>query len=88
MQIEYAIPGLEEEIKSIVSIATKESIEKYYKQLTSKEWMNISEACEYIGVSFNTFQKFRAMGLKVAEIDGVKRISRKEINQFLESNSF
>ena len=61
--------------------------------LTSKqmlgfnEWMSIKEAAKYSGVSFNTFMKFRTMGLKIAEIDGVKRVSRKEIDRFLESHS-
>lgn len=53
-----------------------------------KEWMSIQEACNYIGISFNTFNKFRVMGLKVAEIDGVKRVSRSEIDRFLIENSF
>ncbi|ACA38108.1 MULTISPECIES: helix-turn-helix domain-containing protein [Lysinibacillus] len=53
-----------------------------------KEWLSLSEAAKYIGVSYNTFIKFRHMGLKVCEIDGIKRVSRKEIDSFLESHSF
>jgi len=53
-----------------------------------KEWMTISDAAKYADVSYNTFIKFRHMGLKVCEIDGIKRVSRKEIDRFLESNSF
>lgn len=51
-------------------------------------WLNITEAAKYAGVSYNTFIKFRHMGLKVCEIDGIKRVSRKEIDRFLEENSF
>lgn len=54
----------------------------------SKEWMSIAEAAKYAGVSHNTFAKFREMGLKVCQIEGVKRVSRKEIDNFLESYSF
>lgn len=53
-----------------------------------KQWMSIKEACEYIGVSYNTFSKYREMGLKVCEIDGIKRVSRVEIDNFLNSFSY
>lgn len=53
-----------------------------------KEWMTLKEGAKYMGVSYNTFNKFRQMGLKVCEIERVKRVSRKEIDSFLESHSF
>lgn len=53
-----------------------------------KEWMSIEEACQYINISYNTFKKFRLMGLKVAEIDGVKRVAKSEIDRFLTEHSF
>lgn len=49
----------------------------------TKEWMSIKEACDYIGVAYNTFMKYREMGLKVCEIEGVKRVSKAEIDNFL-----
>lgn len=55
---------------------------------TSKEWMSIKEACLYIGVSYNTFMKYREMGLKVCEIEGVKRVSKEEIDIFLNQYSY
>lgn len=58
------------------------------KKDTPKEWMTIEEARNYIGVSYNTFNKFRIMGLKVAEIDGVKRVAKSEIDRFLTEHSF
>lgn len=50
--------------------------------------MTLSEGAKYAGVSHNTFMKFREMGLKVSQVYGIKRVSRKEIDSFLESNSF
>ncbi|MEX3624175.1 helix-turn-helix domain-containing protein [Viridibacillus arvi] len=50
--------------------------------------MSIAEAAKYAGVSHNTFMKFREMGLKVSQVEGIKRVSRKEIDKFLESHSF
>lgn len=54
----------------------------------NKKWLTISEAAKYAGVSYNTFIKFRQKGLKVCEIDGIKRVSRKEIDRFLEEHSY
>lgn len=53
-----------------------------------KEWLSLKEAATYAGVSYNTFIKFREMGLRVAEVEGVKRVSRKEIDTFFENHSF
>lgn len=52
-----------------------------------KEWLSIKEAAKYAGVSNNTFIKFRNRGLKVCEIEGIKRVSKKEIDRFLEEYS-
>jgi hypothetical protein len=61
-----------------------EAMEDYQKHhTTTKEWMSIKEAYEYIGVSNNTFMKYREMGLKVCEIEGIKRVSKEEIDNFL-----
>lgn len=58
------------------------------KKAEPKEWMSIEEACQYLNISYNTFNKFRLMGLKVAEIDRVKRVAKSEIDRFLRENSF
>ncbi|WP_313150475.1 helix-turn-helix domain-containing protein [Lysinibacillus capsici] len=59
------------------------------KQLMGiNEWMSLKEGAKYAGVSYNTLMKFRLMGLKISEIDGVKRVSKKEIDRFLEQHSF
>ena len=57
------------------------------RKIDYKDWMSISEASKYVGVSNNTFSKFRLMGLKICEIDGIKRVSKKEIDSFLEKHS-
>ncbi|WP_394679141.1 DNA-binding protein [uncultured Exiguobacterium sp.] len=61
------------------------AINKHSEEFSSrKEWLSINEAANYAGVSYNTFIKFRSYGLKVSEIDGVKRVSKKTIDSFLE----
>lgn len=88
MIIELDRSGLQEQLKDLVLAATLEALEQNRKQLVTKQWMSLKEGCEYAGVSFNTFSKFRAMGLQVCEIDGIKRVSKKEIDSFLQSNSY
>ncbi|QOV13206.1 DNA-binding protein [Viridibacillus arvi] len=53
-----------------------------------KEWLSLKEGAAYAGVSYNTFVKFREIGLKVSEVEGIKRVSRTEINTFFENYSF
>jgi ACT domain-containing protein len=84
-ELEYKI---EEKINEIITIATTNAIKGFQKLIIPKEWMTIAEAAKYAGVSHNTFAKFREMGLKVSQVDGVKRVSRKEIDVFLEKHSF
>lgn len=66
------------------------AIKKTITHLASeqKEWLSLKEGATYAGVSYNTFIKFRTMGLKVTEIDGVKRVSKKEVDRFMKEYSF
>ena len=57
------------------------------KEFSIKEWMKLTEGAAYAGVSYNTFMKFRIRGLKICEIDGVRRVSKTEIDNFLNENS-
>ncbi|MGN4127237.1 DNA-binding protein [Lysinibacillus sphaericus] len=89
MIIELDMPtGLEEQLKRVVLDATKEVLEEQQKKLATKEWLSLKEGAAYAGVSYNSFIKFRELGLKVCEIDGIKRVSKKEIDKFLEKHSY
>ncbi|MFY0744014.1 DNA-binding protein [Solibacillus silvestris] len=89
MKIEFEMPqGLEEQLRNIVLACVKDAFQTYAGQTTAKEWMSLTEAANYAMVSFNTFKKFRERGLKVCEIDGIKRVSKTEIDNFLERNSY
>lgn len=78
--------GLESILTELIINCTNQAIKSQH--FVSKEWFSLSEAAKYVGVSYNTFMKFRLMGLKISEIDGVKRVSKKEIDRFLEQHSF
>ena len=70
----------------------KEMIEETIKELLKKEpireWMSLKEGAKYVGVCPNTFMKLRNRGLKISEIDGVKKVSRTEIDNFLKDYSY
>lgn len=89
MRMELDMPqGLEEQLRHVVLTAIKEAINQHQQQLSAKEWMSLKEGAAYAGVSYNSFIKFREMGLKTCEIDGIKRVSRTAIDLFLEDHSY
>lgn len=72
-------------------IELKEMLEEVVEELLIKasfrEWMSLKEGAAYAGVSYNTFLKYRLLGLKITVIDGIKRISKTEIDRFLNENT-
>ncbi|WP_217581570.1 excisionase family DNA-binding protein [Lysinibacillus sp. GbtcB16] len=52
---------------------------------TEKEWMNKKEAAKYVGVANETFTRFIEDDLRVVRINGVMRISKADIDKYLES---
>ncbi|MCQ6276412.1 helix-turn-helix domain-containing protein [Bacillus sp. V3B] len=64
----------------------RESFERAQEGSTLKPYMNKKEAAQYIGVSFNTLQKFIENGLPMIEVENVKLLSKKDIDEYLESN--
>lgn len=61
-------------------------VERTKEGLNQKQYMNKKEASQYIGVSFNTFQKMVKLGLPIIEIDGIKLVSKQDIDNFLEEH--
>lgn len=80
----------EQELKQYLDNFKAELVELLEKQLTQPEpqLFTLREAAAYLGVSYNTLQKFRYNGLKFFEVDGVKRVYKKELEQFIEKNSY
>lgn len=88
MQGEIILPSsLESQLHIVVSKAIENALKKL-PITQQKEWMSLKEAAAYADVSINTFNNFRVKGLKVCEIGGVKRVSKTEIDNFLNENSF
>lgn len=76
---------LEDEIHSLFIRSAKEVLYELTKQeLHSKEYLSLSEASEYIGISFGTLQLWiKEYGLKYIHIGGKKFIAKSEIVSFM-----
>lgn len=72
-----------ETLKEIIKDVMDENKEDFH----SKEWFNLKEGAAYMGVCYNTFKKFVNEGLKIFEVDGIKRVSKTEIHRFMEQYS-
>lgn len=71
-------------LQNMISATIQRAINDYQPQ----EWLSLKEGASYVGVSYNTFIKYREMGLEVAEINGIKRVSKSMIDSFLRQHSF
>ncbi|MCM3741011.1 helix-turn-helix domain-containing protein [Oceanobacillus luteolus] len=65
---------------------TQQVVEKVQLDSDYKPYMNKKEAAQYIGVSFNTFQKLEKMGLPIIEIDGIRLVRKQDIDDFLDEH--
>ncbi|SKB01321.1 DNA-binding protein [Sporosarcina newyorkensis] len=76
------------DIEDIVTKAVHKALLAAQHQFIESGWLSLKDGAKYAGVSYNTFIKFREMGLQVCEIEGIKRVSHKEIDRFLQDHSF
>lgn len=77
------------ENNDIITDKIEEQFTLFFTKLHAhSEWLDLKSAAKYANVSYNTFIKFRIRGLKVVEIDGVKRVSKSEIDRFYNEHSF
>lgn len=76
------------EIEEIVIKAVQKALQAAQHEFVDCGWLSLKEGAKYAGVSYNTLLKYRQYGLQVCEIEGIKRISRKEIDRFFQEHSF
>lgn len=77
---EYLTEYLENEFKEIkVMLNNLVNSKKNYP-----EYMELGVACEYLSISRNTLNKYiSSYDLPIIKIDGVRRISKKELDIFM-----
>jgi len=76
------------DIEEIVIKAVQKALQAAQHEFVDSGWLSLKEGAKYAGVSYNTLLKYRQYGLQVCEIEGIKRISRKEIDRFFQEHSF
>ena len=76
------------ELEGIVLKAVQKALQASQHEFVDSGWLSLKEGAKYAGVSYNTLLKYRQYGLQVCEIEGIKRISRKEIDRFFQEHSF
>ncbi|MDO1604789.1 hypothetical protein Q2T76_01820 [Lactobacillus sp. YT155] len=55
---------------------------KDISNFNNKEWMKKKDACKYLSVSNNTFDRFRYEGLPSCTVSGITLYNRKDIDDF------
>lgn len=69
-----------------IAQAIQKASETETKRRELPRYMTKAQAAEYCGCSFNTFQKYVRAGLRVIQVDGVNRIDKNDVDDFLEQN--
>lgn len=87
MEVKMQVPPeFEEHIKREMLKTAVEAYKLAGKREALPEYLNMRQAGEYAGVSFNTLKKWIAMDLRVSNIAGMQRISKKAIDNFYKAH--
>lgn len=82
---------LQERINEIIDRRINERLESIgvFNEIVpaNRDWMNLKQCAEYVGVCVNTIKKFERRGLKVFRDGGKVLIKKDDINQFLLKHS-
>lgn len=83
--LELADPAFQPIVERIAA-AIQEANQVSAKRQELPRYMTKVQASEYIGCSFNTFQKFVRAGLPLITVDGIVRVDQKDVDDFLAQN--
>lgn len=73
-------------IEKALNEAIKKSASEINNATNIKPYMNIKEASEYIGVSYNTFRKLVKGGLRTVTVEGIEMVRKVDIDDYFEEN--
>ena len=83
--IELADPAFQP-IVEMIAKTIKEANEKVEVRKELPRYMTKQQASDYVGVSYNTFQKMVRAGLPLISVDGIVRVDQKDVDEFLQQN--
>jgi hypothetical protein len=76
-------------IHGVMLKSAQEAFSEVVRRQKYPRYMTIKDASSYAGVAVNTFRKdFINKGLKVIDPDGLKRIDKNDIDEFMENMKF
>lgn len=89
MEVKVSMPeSFESELTQQIYAAAESAFKDMKRKADYPDYMKISEACSYIGVSRTTLMtKLIPAGLKMITIDSLMRFSKKSIDQFLSEHN-
>lgn len=83
----FSVEGFEETIANVISKEFEQQIEKLSIEDIQTGWLSLKQACEYVGISRGTLEKWISeYGLSVSIIEGTKRIKKSKLDNFMESH--
>lgn len=79
---------LGQEAGKVLIKTIEDTLKEYVQKQVAKDYYTLSEACDYLNISYNTLMKWNTLGLKIIMVQGVKRIAKKDIDEFLSEYRF
>ena len=76
---------IEQDIRELVLASVREAIDEAKSRPAEKDYLTSKETQDYLGISYNTLQKWREQGLKAFRLEGVTLYSRRSIQEFLQA---
>lgn len=74
-----------EVVKEAINELEEKLVHKFYEEIP--EYMNYTQASEYVGVSVGTMRKFVSEdGLPIVRLEGVVRLRKTDIDSFLQKH--
>lgn len=84
--VESIVEELESYINSVVEVKVKEHLQ-LLQQVNEKSfnYLNKTQAKNYLGVSFNTLKRYEKEGLEFSMVGGKYFITKEALDEFVES---
>lgn len=73
-------------IVGMIGQAVQEAFELDKKLKELPRYMKQNQTCTYLNCSYNTLQKYKAMGLRVIMLDGEEKIDQHDADAFMEKH--
>ena len=85
--VNKTVSGNKSNFESSLPKETAKLVEKYAKKYAQREWLNGTEAANYLGVSDTTFWRWKnKYGVKATVIDDIVRYKKSDLEDFMKEH--